>query len=107
LSNELDRQFPQQELFDAFGIIYPQYWRQVGAEASFPKHLEVLKNFYCQAHSVNNGQPLYEASKPYTTPTILSAMNLNLQQGLFKVTMKAQCEAACGLPLDVNPIIKL
>ena len=25
--NELDRRFPQHALLDAFGIIYPQYWR--------------------------------------------------------------------------------
>ena len=62
LSDELDRRFPQQELLDAFGIIYPQYWKQEGADQSFPHHLAVFKSFYCHAKAVNVEKPLVESA---------------------------------------------
>jgi len=46
LSDELDKRFSQQELLDALGIIYPQYWQQEGVELNFLLHLAVLKKFY-------------------------------------------------------------
>jgi hypothetical protein len=36
----------------AFGIIYPQYWLQEGVEASFQKHLVILKQHYASSHVV-------------------------------------------------------
>jgi hypothetical protein len=44
---ELDVQFLKQAVLDAMGVIYPQYWLQVDAKMTFPRHLEVLKGFYC------------------------------------------------------------
>jgi hypothetical protein len=46
LSDEMDARFPQHDILDASGIIYPQYWMQEGADASFQQHLSVLKAFY-------------------------------------------------------------
>ena len=103
LCDEFDRRFPSQELLDAFGIIYPQYWIQEGAEASLAQHLSVLKDFYSSAKVVNG----VEGRTPYTAPEMLSASILDNQQGLFKLTMKANCEAACAPPFDINPVIKL
>jgi hypothetical protein len=103
LCDELDRRFPSQELLDAFGIIYPQYWMQEGAEASLAQHLLVLKDFYACAKVVKG----VEGGRPYTAPEMLSASNLDNQQGLFKLTMKANCEAACAPLFDINPVIKL
>ena len=96
LSDELDRRFAQQELLDTFGIIYPQYWKQEGADRSFPHHLSVLKNHYCHAKVLQG-----DAGE------LLSSSNLDNQLGLFKVTMKANAEAACSPPLSVNPVVKL
>ena len=107
LSDELDRRFPQQELLDAFGIIYPQYRKQEGTDQSFPHHLAVLKSFYCHAKAVNAGKPLVEGGKPYIAPDMLSAAMLDNQQGLFKVTMKAHPDVVCSPPFVVNPVIKL
>jgi hypothetical protein len=107
LCDELDRRFPSQELLDAFGIIYPQYWRQEEAEESLAQHLLVLKEFYCRAKLVNEGRPLVDGGSPYTAPKMLSASTLDNQQGLFKLTMKANCEAACAPLYHINPLIKL
>jgi hypothetical protein len=104
LSDELDRRFPHQEVLDAFGIIYPQYWMQEGADESFHKHLDILKQFYCGDRKLNNGK---EDGKPYSVPEMLNASSLDTQQGLFKVSMKANCETACAPPLGVNPLIRL
>jgi len=38
---------------------------------------------------------------------MLSASNLDLQQGLVKIIMKANCDVACNQPLNINPVIKL
>lgn len=38
---------------------------------------------------------------------MLSASKLDVEQSLFKLTMKANSEAACAPPLQVNPLVKL
>lgn len=105
LCDELNWHFPQQELLDAFRIIYPQYWRQEGADASFSYHLAILKKSYGDARLVN--QPLHEGGKSLKAPKMLSTSNLDLQQGLFRITVEANYDIACGWPLDINPTIKL
>ena len=107
LCDELDRRFPQQELLDAFGIIYPQYWKQEGADASFPQHLSVLKKFYCHAQLLQAESPDVDGGRPYTAPEMLSASKLDNQQSLFKVTMRSNADATLGPPFHVNPVIKL
>jgi len=103
----LDWHFLQQELLDAFNIIYPQYWKQLGVEESFGHHLFLIKNFYSYAKLLNVGMPSQEGKSFYTTPEMLSSPNLDNQQGMFKVEMKANSKAACALVPNVNPIIAL
>jgi hypothetical protein len=43
LSSKLEGKFPSHKVLDAFGIIYPQYYVQEGANTSFQKHLAILK----------------------------------------------------------------
>jgi len=38
---------------------------------------------------------------------MLDVAKLDMQQGLFKVTMKANCEVVCTPLFNVNPLIKL
>ena len=104
LCNELDRRFPQQSLLDAFGIVYPQYWKQDGADESFAKHLSVLKDFYCHP-KVFPGD--CDGFNSYTVPEMLSPSKLDNQQAMFKVTMKANADAALIPPFEVNPLVKL
>jgi hypothetical protein len=103
LSDEMDARFPQHDILDAFGIIYPQYWMQEGADISFQQHLSEPKAFYCTAREVNGGKPFLEGGDPFTVPKLLSASKLEVQQGLFKVTMKANAVVACTSPFTMNP----
>jgi hypothetical protein len=50
---------------------------------------------------------LIEGGDCFTTPELLSASKLEVQQGLFKVTMRANAQAACTPPFYVNPLVKL
>jgi hypothetical protein len=56
---------------------------------------------------INDGKPLVGGGCPYTVPEMLLASTLDNQQGLFKLTMKVNCDSACALPFNVNPLIKL
>jgi hypothetical protein len=103
----MDTRFPQHDLLDAFGIIYPQFWMQEDVEEAFQQHLSVLKAFYCTAREVNGGRPLIEGGDSFTAPELLSASKLEVQQGLFKVTMRANAQAACTPPFSGNPLVKL
>jgi hypothetical protein len=67
----------------------------------------VLKELYSRIKLVNEGKPLVEGGSSYMASEMLSASTLDNQQGLFKLTMKANCEAACAPPFHINPLIKL
>jgi hypothetical protein len=43
---ELETRFLAHGVMDVFGIVYLQYWLQPDCEASFPKHLEVIKTTF-------------------------------------------------------------
>jgi hypothetical protein len=43
LVKKLETKFPTHGVMDVIGIMYPMYWLQPNHEASFPKHLEVIK----------------------------------------------------------------
>jgi hypothetical protein len=98
LYDELDQRFPSQEILDAIGIIYPQYWRQEGAEESLAQHLLVFKKIYSYAKLVNEGKPLVEGGNPYKAPLMLLASTL---------TIKANYEVACAPPFHINLLTKL
>lgn len=107
LSDELDRRFSQQELLNALGIIYSQYWKQPGANESFGHHMSVLKKFYSHPRLLNAGLALQDGGSSYTAPKILSSYNLDNKQGLLKLTMKANCESALASAGRMNPLISL
>ncbi len=78
---ELNVQFLEQIVLDAMGVIYPQYWVQVATEMTFPRHLEVLRGFYSTPH------PCGQFRDAPMVPPILSAWELDVQQGFFKLIM--------------------
>lgn len=81
--------------------MYPQYWRQAGADGSFQQYLSVLKEFYCKLKTISlDGETLI-------VPEMLSSLKLDTEQSLFKLTMKANYKAICAPPFDVNLIVKL
>jgi len=75
-------------------------------KALISHHLAVLKILFATAKVLNKGQ-MSDGSGPYTVPELLSASSLDNQQGLFKVTMKANTKATCSSPFYINPTIKM
>jgi hypothetical protein len=47
LIEELNVRFLKQLVLNAMGVVYPQYWLQANVDNIFPRHLKVLKSFYC------------------------------------------------------------
>jgi len=45
LMDEMKSKFLDHNLMDALGVVYPQYWMQGDCDASFCKHLDIIKNF--------------------------------------------------------------
>ena len=88
-----------------FGILYPQYWLQDGTEEAFPKLLQALKRQYCGTRNQHVHGP--RELPTLTCGELLSSSALNIQQSLFKVTMKVQAKGYM-LPLfDKNPFTRL
>jgi hypothetical protein len=71
----------------AFEILYPQYWLQDGVEEAFPKHLQVLKSSTRSQHAHGS----WDLPK-LTYEELLFASALDIQQSLYRVTMKAQAK---------------
>jgi len=71
---------------------------QVDIDVTFPRHLEVLKTIYCNPQFA------------LMVLTIFSGWDLDVQQGLFKLTMKFNVAQAMAEVMDfasnkVNPTI--
>ena len=101
LIQELQRRFPEHAVLDAFGICYPQYWLQKDAEITFSKHLDVLKNWYCNTKVLGSGVD------KEIIPGILDRWSLDSQQGYFKIAMKSNAPAAMEPPYDLNPVTQI
>ena len=106
---ELEVRFPTVDVMDALGVIYPQYWLQGNYEASFRKHLTMIKDFYGEPRSVvHDGVRI-------VAPSILDKYRLKSEQPLFKMAMVANSPWAMEPPtigLDaskplLNPVTKL
>lgn len=71
LIRELKSRFPNHEVLDVLGIVYPQYWLLSNAEDKFRKHLAVLKKFYGEAKHIVGGE------KNKVVPAMLDAWQLD------------------------------
>jgi hypothetical protein len=105
LMHELNHRFPHNDVLSAFGILYPQYWLQQGAEAAFPRHLQVLKNQFCGLR-VQRGRTSGDLTEE-SMGELLSSSVLDIQQSLFKITMKNQSRGCMLPPFTKNPFTQL
>ena len=80
------------DVVDALGVIYPQYWLQGDCEASFQKHLTVIKDFYGESRSV-----VHDGVRT-VAPPILDKYRLESEQPLFKMAMVANSPWAMEPP---------
>jgi hypothetical protein len=90
LIEELSRRFPDSEIMEALGIVFPQYWRSPDCDTLFPMHMQVIKKWYCDMREISFG----EGSEKVTTQVaqLLDSYKLDLQSSLFKLTMKSNAE---------------
>jgi len=86
---------------DALSLIYPQYWLQGNCEASFRKHIDVIKKKF--------GEPKWIFGKEGNklVPPVLDYSLLELQQPMFKLAMFSNSMVAMEPPFLVNPLTKL
>ena len=52
---ELDVRFPEVELMNSLGIVFPQYWIQPNCDDLFSLHMKTLRSHFGVVHSVNFG----------------------------------------------------
>ena len=102
---ELALRFPLNDVMDAMGIFYPQYWLQTPEvyHLSFDIHLETLKQQF------SNGDRLISTGRvdELSVEPLVSWAKLNYEAGMFKITMISNAQAAMSRPLEVNPFIAL
>jgi hypothetical protein len=100
LVQELEIKFLAHGVMDALGIVYPQYWMWLECDATFFKHLQVIKsNFYLgKTHKVDDQDMM--------VGELLNVNDLDCQQGVFKYTMKSNAIACMAPPFDLNPLTK-
>ncbi len=67
---------------------------QPNAEASFAKHLCVIKEAYCHPKKVDNSDVWVLA--------VLLVVALDIEQSMFKLSMKSNAVDAMAKPNDVN-----
>ena len=101
LIQELQRRFPKHAVLDALGIIYPQYWLQPDVDITFSKHLDTLKNWYCNTIVLGTG-----VDKEVILG-IFDQWSLDSQQGYFKIAMKSNDPAAMEPPYDFNHLTRI
>ncbi len=93
LVTKLERRFPNHELKNAFGIIYPQYWLWLN------DHLSLIKQHYYISQKLDvEGKWVSNA---------FSKEILDLQTFFFKLIMKSQASKATPKTRDKNPMTKL
>ncbi len=79
---------------DALGVCYPQYWLHHDDEKKKIQHFMLIKNHYYYEAKLQANFVVF--------PSILSLEAMNLQQNIFKCTMKANVFIAMEPPFHVN-----
>jgi hypothetical protein len=84
---------------DAIGVCYLQYWLQDDVEQNFQCHFMLIKRHYCYESKLWSNFAM--------SPLILSFRTMNLQQSIFKCTIKINVITTMEPPFHVNPFIWL
>jgi hypothetical protein len=105
LITELGKRFPNCDLMDALGIVFPQFWLQANCDELFSLHLKTLKAHFCELRSVISRSEKEGVSCQVSK--LLDARTLDLQTSLFKLTMKSNAKTVMEEPHDMNLVTKL
>jgi hypothetical protein len=82
--SELDHYFPDVDLINALGVVYPQYWVGPNCQDLFPLHMEVIAKFYCAEKRLSDQE---NGESNANTVSILNRRLMEDQMILFKSTM--------------------
>ena len=101
---EVRGRFSSDNIMNALGLVYLQYWLNGDPQALFRGHLDLVKKHYGEPKWVRKG-----TSKELCIQPILDVVKLEEQQHLFFVTMVHNAEFSCNmLPGQLeNPLTKL
>jgi len=98
-TKELMNSFLVNNLMDALGVCYLQYWLQDDVEQNFQHHFMLIKRHYCPESKLWRNFAM--------SPLILSFKTMNLQQSIFKCTIKVNVVTTMEPPFHVNSFIWL
>jgi hypothetical protein len=87
---------------DAFGMIYPQYWKDKSADANFERHIKVLKGHYGTSTQFST-----TAHPEGLLHPMLSPATLDMQTTLFKLTMRENATSMLKKPFTINPVTRM
>jgi hypothetical protein len=89
---EFKKWFPVQELLNATGIIYPQYWLGLEAETTFMGHMAIIQAHFGYRKALGKHGRFVE---PLLDPI------------LVKLTLQNNCQATMLPPHDCNLTMRL
>ena len=100
---------------DAFGIVYPQYWRIPEADQNFQWHIAIIKEHYYYPKELakkksKKGEEVQleeEVHAVKTVEPVLCATKLEEQAMMFQITMKSNCDGAMMGDLSLNLLTHL
>lgn len=84
--NELEKYFPNYDVMDALGIIYPQYLVVDSCEENFVFHLGILKSHF-GVHKITIIDTIDPKTLDQMILYIFNAHELDYQSLFFKMTM--------------------
>lgn len=102
---EFNLRFPEVELMNALGVIFPQYWLQANCDNLFVPHVKTLQSHFAILWTMNFGTK--DMPNLQQIQLLIDGHLLSLQMSLFKLTMKSHVQGAMDEPQDQNPIIKV
>jgi hypothetical protein len=55
LIQELSTRFPDSEIMEAMGVVFPQYLKNPDCDTLFPVHMQFIKKWYCEMKEISFG----------------------------------------------------
>jgi hypothetical protein len=87
LIQQLDEKFPDVDVINALGVVFPQYWQNPCALELFPLHMEAICKFYCAEKAVADPDGEDRENADPRLISLLNRRDLDNEVSLFKSTM--------------------
>lgn len=103
---ELEKRFPNHDLMNTLGIVFPKFLLQENADIDFPMHYALIKRHFgdLKCTTILGG----EKGNAKAVKESLNRIALYNQCLFFKLKIRSNARVALmGEPMDVNPLTKL